>query len=478
MHLSALLDFHIVPLDTDDAVSVLLDITAPEREQDTERPPTTLQVVLDRSGSMRGDRLNGAVKALQSLVSRLSPTDNFGLVSFDDKAVVEVPAGPLTDRDAVRRRIGALEPGGTTDMSSGLMRGVQEARRVAGEQGATLLLISDGHANQGITDHEQLGRIAHDAYQYGVTITTLGYGLNYDEVLLRAVADGGAGSALFAWDPDTAGGLIAQEAEYLLAKTAQTVSVRVPGSEYLSGQKVVGELPANELADGSLMVELGDFYSGESRRLLLRLEVPGLPDLGTVTITTLEATYVDPASLTTYTATLPVSVNVVPGDEAAGRVPEPEVRGEEALQRAQTAKREASDALRRGDSTGASSILDHARRNLDSLAGSGGASADLAEQSAELQIMAKRALDDDADRAAKTAMSSSSGFIRRRQSRQDLPGDYRSSGQPGQPGRSDQQDQQGQSGQQGTGGNEIRGQQTNSDKYFPDDGPQHRPPRS
>ncbi|MEE2038240.1 VWA domain-containing protein [Nocardiopsis sp. CT-R113] len=421
MHLSALLDFDAVPLDTDDAVSVLLDVTAPEREEDTARPPATLQVVLDRSGSMGGSRLDGAVRALLGLVDRLAPSDNFGVVSFNEQARVEIPAGPLTDRAETRRRIRALRAGGGTDLSSGLLRGVQEARRAGGDRGATLLLISDGHANQGVTAHDLLQQVASDAYAHGVTTTTLGYGLGFDEALLGAVADGGAGSALFAEDPDTAGGLIAQEAEYLLAKTAQAVSLRIPVGPRLRAVGVVGEMPSHRLPDGSVVVEFGDFHSGESRRLLLRLEVPGLSSLGTVTVTALEATYVDPATLTTYTATLPVTVNVVPGEQAASRVPRPEVRTEESLQRAQTAKREAGEALRRGDRDTAADILDRARRDLGGPAGSGGpagygapAPPEVAAQSAELGLMAERARTDDASRTSKTLYASQSGYSRKR----------------------------------------------------------------
>ena len=427
MHLSALLDFDAVPLDTEDAVSVLLDITAPERQQDAHRPKATLQIVLDTSGSMQGGRLQGAVQALQGLVDRLAPSDDFGLVVFDTRAQVVVPCGPLTDKAAVRRSIGALQAGGGTDLSSGLLRGIQEARRAGGERGATLLLISDGHANTGVTDHGLLRRAAADAYGHGVTVGTLGYGLGYDEALLGAVAEGGTGSALFAEDPDTAGGLIAQEAEYLLAKSAQAVSLRVPAGEHVSAVTVVGEMPSHLLPDGSVMVELGDFHSGEERRLLLRLEVPGLSSLGTVTLTVVEATYVDPATLTTYTATMPVSVNVVPGDEAAGRVPRPEVRVEEALQKAQTAKKQASEALRRGDRDEAARLLEQAGRDLDDVNASapGDEGTDLPEavrkaaraasaQAGELRDMAHRARGDDISRIAKMTYASQSGYSRQR----------------------------------------------------------------
>ncbi|WDZ89655.1 VWA domain-containing protein [Nocardiopsis sp. HUAS JQ3] len=435
MHLTALLDFDAVPRDTDDAVSVLVDITAPAREEDTGRPPATLQVVLDRSGSMGGGRLDGAVRALLSLVERLAPSDNFGLVSFNDQARVEVPCGPLEDKARVRRLISGLHASGGTDLSSGLMRGVQEARRAGADRGATLLLISDGHANQGVTDHDLLRQVAADAYSHGVTTTTLGYGLGYDEELLGAVADGGAGSALFAEDPDTAGGLIAQEAEYLLAKTAQAVSLRVPSGPLLRAVSVVGEMPSHRLADGSVVVELGDFHSGERRRLLLRLEVSGLSAPGTVAA--LEVTYADPVTLASRTVSLPVELGVVARDAADERVPRPEVRAEEVLQRAQTAKRRASEAMRRGDRFGAAGLLEEARTDLadhmpEAPAGASGAPAaapppEVLAQMEELRRMAGMTRSGDASRVSKSLYASQAGYSRK--SGRQRPGAARDGGQ-------------------------------------------------
>jgi hypothetical protein len=75
-------------------LSVLVELTAAlaaAPTDDSARPARTLQVVLDRSGSMAGDRLSGAIMALLGLVDRLDPADNFGLVAFDDR--VELTAG-------------------------------------------------------------------------------------------------------------------------------------------------------------------------------------------------------------------------------------------------------------------------------------------------------------------------------------------------------------------------------------------------
>ena len=160
MDLNALLDVELVAVEAEDQLSVLLELTAPARDSGAQRPPSTLQVVLDRSGSMADGRLEAAKDALEALIARLDPSDNFGLVTFDDEVEVSIPAGPLADKEAVRQAIRSIWPGGMTNLSGGYLRGIQEARRVADGRGSTLLLLSDGHANDGVTDHAELERIA------------------------------------------------------------------------------------------------------------------------------------------------------------------------------------------------------------------------------------------------------------------------------------------------------------------------------
>lgn len=130
MKINALLDVNVVAHETEDEAAVLLELEAPAAVADAPRPQASLQVVLDRSGSMHGAPLEGAKKALVALVGRLEPTDNFGLVTFDDSAQVVVPAGPLSDKDAVIARIMQVRAGGSTDLSAGYLRGLREVRRV------------------------------------------------------------------------------------------------------------------------------------------------------------------------------------------------------------------------------------------------------------------------------------------------------------------------------------------------------------
>lgn len=356
MHLSTKLECGLVAVEQTDELTLLVELTAPTPTSTVVRQPATLQVVLDRSGSMGGGRLEGAETALIALVDRLDPTDNFGLVAFDNTVQIVVPAGPLTNKTAVKQAIAAVDAGGNTDLSSGYLRALQEARRVAGPTGATVLLVSDGHANAGITDPDQLGKVAVEAQTHRVTTSTLGFGLGYDELLLGALARGGAGDELFAEEADTAVALISGEVEGLLTQVAQAASLRLTRTPHVAGIEVLNDLPVVGLPDGA-MLELGSFYAGETRRLLIKLHVPSIPALGLTQAATLEFVHVALPDLVQHTTTLPIQVNVVPGDQAAGRVPDAEVRSEALFQQTQRQKQEASRSMSAGDARGAASML-------------------------------------------------------------------------------------------------------------------------
>ena len=270
MHLSAHLDLDVLAHETDDQLSVLVELTAPEQPTSGDRTPSTLVIVLDRSGSMAGPRLEQAKAAITALIDQLDPHDRFGLVAFDQHPTIAVPAGPLTDKAGGQAGHRAVHPGGSTDLSGGYLRGLQEARRVAGAAGATVLLISDGHANAGLTDPSQLGGLARQAQTSKITTSTVGMGLGYDERLLSAIASGGAGNEHFAETADEAAKLIAGEVDGLLALAVQAASLTVRMSPYVQAVQVINDLTVAGLPDG-VMIELGSLYAGETRKLVLTL---------------------------------------------------------------------------------------------------------------------------------------------------------------------------------------------------------------
>ena len=365
MHVTAHLDVDLVAVETTDTVTVMLDLQAPAATQDPTAPRTdhTAIVVLDRSGSMSGHRLEAAKRAIVELVARLDDSDTFGLVTFDDQTDVVVPAGKVGDhgRQRITRLVQAVDPGGSTDLSGGYLRGLQEARRGAGPAGATIVLLSDGHANAGVTDPVALRQVAANAGAQSISTSTIGIGHGYDQDLLAEIATGGSGNHTFAADADSAAAALAGEVEGLLNKTVQAASLLIAPISGVAQVGILNDLPSHAVIDG-IMVELGDFYAGETRKLLIELTIPAMSALGLAKAADLTLTYVELPALEQHTVTLPVSVNVVPADVAAQRVPAPEVHREKLLLSAQQAKRASEDALARGD-------YDAARMTLDGAAG-------------------------------------------------------------------------------------------------------------
>ena len=111
----------------------------------------------------------------------------------------------------------------------------------------------------------------------GVGTTTIGFGDGFDEELLTAMADAGAGNAYFASSPEEAPGIFAQEFEGLVALVAQNLSVELRPSDEVQMLGVLNEYPAVTVR-GGLQVQLGDAYAEERRRVVFELFVPRLAD--------------------------------------------------------------------------------------------------------------------------------------------------------------------------------------------------------
>jgi Ca-activated chloride channel family protein len=361
MHVKAHLDLDLVALEAADQLTLMLDLTAPISDKAKNRAPQAIQVVLDRSGSMSGEPLESAKGSLLKLVDRLAPQDFFGLVAFDDAALVVVPMRPVQDHHipSLRQAIRQLNTGGSTDISAGYLMGLRELTRVTTVGASTLLLISDGHANSGEQDPKILASIATKHAGQRVTTSTIGLGNGYDEIILEALATGGGGAHRFASTIDEAVGAIAAEVSDLLDKSAVNAVLRVKPVQGLTQPpqiQVIQRLPFWK--DGEdYVIQLGDLYAGENRRFIIGLEVPGIAGLGLAKVADIVVEYLNLAEMTEISVTMPVQVNVVPVDIAAGRIPDPIVRAERLIVEAQSEKVIATDEIRSGKSAIASKRL-------------------------------------------------------------------------------------------------------------------------
>ena len=189
------------------------------------RIPLNLSVVLDRSGSMAGEKLAAARDAAAMLIQRLHPDDVVSVVAYDDD--VTTIAEPATGKTqaSLPKLVKNIEPGGSTNLSGGWLRARELVARGKRDGGVNrIMLLTDGLANCGITDSAQLLGLCRTACGAGITTTTIGFGADYDEKLLRGMADAGGASTWYIERPDQAPDVFAEELEGLLTLCAQSVS--------------------------------------------------------------------------------------------------------------------------------------------------------------------------------------------------------------------------------------------------------------
>lgn len=363
MHVAAHLNIDLLAHEHDEEVTCLVNLTAPTPTHSASRPGQTLVVVLDRSGSMSGSPLEGAKDAIGTLVKRLAPQDAFGLIVFDDQAAVIAPVRPMADHDLpqLRLAVAQIASGGSTDISAGYVLALREAKRSlaqTGQRGATILIVSDGDANAGIQDAQQLDDLALQSFrEHHITTSTLGLGSDYNEVLLAALTHGGNGEHVFSPTIDAAAADIAGLVGNLLDKSVVGATLRITYQPALVSQVLLRNETIAYTEDATIVVPLGDLYAAEQRSLLVKFRVPGMENLGTTTIADIVVEYTTLPALQEHAITLPIAVNVVPGDEARGRVPNPAVEVAELLADLAADKKSAGDALRQGDTRSAQRTL-------------------------------------------------------------------------------------------------------------------------
>ncbi len=254
---------------------VRIDVTAPPAPTDHRRPAASLAFVIDRSGSMHGAKIELARQAVREAIARLSAADRFAVVAYDDRIDVLVPSTAATPdaRGAAIAAIDRLDARGNTNLGEGWLRGcAQVADNLAVEGVNRVLLLTDGLANQGMTSSEELAGHAAELRRRGVATTTFGVGEDFDEALLRAMADAGGGHFRFIADARQIVDHISGEVGELLEVTARDAVVEVTGPE---GIHVDTLSPYPLEAHGERTVlRLGDLVSDQAVEIVLRLRFP------------------------------------------------------------------------------------------------------------------------------------------------------------------------------------------------------------
>jgi Ca-activated chloride channel family protein len=385
-----------------------------------ERGPSIIAVVVDRSGSMAGDKLEKTKNAVAKLLERLGAKDRVALIAYDS-GVETVVAPSALEADGERGRVGAavraLEAGGSTNISGALETAASLVRgaRCAGEAGRVLLL-TDGLPTAGVTDPAALARIARAARETGVDISTFGVGVDFNERLMLALSDAGGGTYAYIEDPGALGPVFERELARIASTAARDVRLSI---ELAAGVELLEVFSWPHERDGSkVSVRVGDIEAGRSRHVTMRLKVPTGAEGAVAAVASARVELRDAAAADAPRAGVsgPLVVACTPDPAAVAASRDAGVLGQLACGDAGSSIASATLKLQEGDREGAKALLSACVLRLQSdpvfLSSAAGATATARARLFYDQIEAAEAGSLDARRLAKEGWSEGTALQR------------------------------------------------------------------
>ena len=257
-------------------VIVQVDLDAKKPERGAKRAPMNLAVVLDRSGSMQGAKIEKAKQGACVAIDKLADDDFFSLVMFDNDAEVLLAperVGGERSRDALKSRIDRVRPGGGTAIHAGVTLGAIQLRKYLEREFVNrVVLLSDGLANVGPSRAGDLASLGRELRREGMSVTTIGLGDDYNEDLMTALAEASHANYYYVRDAEKLPGIFAEELGAAWTLVARGITIRITVPDGVRIREIVG-LPEIKCGGQSADIALPEYFGGDKRRFLVRCAV-------------------------------------------------------------------------------------------------------------------------------------------------------------------------------------------------------------
>jgi len=285
---------------------IKITLDAPPPPEKIERPAVNLSIVLDRSGSMSGQKLEKAKEAAIEAVRHLGPGDIFSVVVYDHNVRTVVPARSARHVEWIERRIREIRSGGNTALFGGVSQGAAEVRKnFGGRYVHRIILLSDGIANVGPSTPEDLGRLGAALIKEGISVTTVGVGTDYNEDLMTSLSQNSDGNSYFVESSRDLPRIFAAELGDILNVVAKKVRVIVECPDGVRPLTIIGR--EGRIRGRTVELYLNQLYGGQKKYALIEVEIPGEKSGEEIHIASVRVSYENPFTQKSETASGRVS---------------------------------------------------------------------------------------------------------------------------------------------------------------------------
>ncbi|MDQ1256356.1 MAG: Ca-activated chloride channel, partial [Candidatus Hydrogenedentes bacterium] len=255
-----------------------------------DRTPDNVAIDLDRTGTMTGEKIAQARDAAIAAIERLRADDIVSVVTYDDIVNVIVPATKVSDRETIYAAIRQIQPGNSTALFAGVSKGAAEIRKFLDSRRVNrVILLSDGIANVGLSSPDDLGELGASLRREGISVTTVGHGLDYNEDLMVKLASRSDGNHAFVENAVDLARIFNAEFGDVLSVCAQDVRVRIQCAPGIRPIRVLGR--DAEIAGQDVYVSLNQLYGGQLKYVMLEVEVPGGSVGQSLNVASVDVTY-------------------------------------------------------------------------------------------------------------------------------------------------------------------------------------------
>jgi Ca-activated chloride channel family protein len=190
---------------------------------------------------MSGSKIVQARQAAIAAVKRLRDDDIISVVLYNSSVQVLVPATKATDRNQIIHRIESVRAGGGTALFAGVSKGAAEVRKFRDDDSVNrVILLSDGRANVGPKSPRELARLGRSLVKEGISVSTLGLGLGYNEDLMSGLASAGSGNHIFVEEEDDLVAVFNNEFNDLMSVVAGDFKIHARVAKGIRPVRVLG----------------------------------------------------------------------------------------------------------------------------------------------------------------------------------------------------------------------------------------------